>query len=1170
MGLTLLMIAICSFWLLNTESGLRWAARQASSIVNVETLNGDASDLSFNNLSITLDGLSVQVGSGRVKWSLSDLIRKDIRVQNLQLNDIIIRLIRSPGSKETSPYQVWQGVNLPLDIKVDALSIKRLKLISNENELLNLDKVDADASVLDNILSLNRLDLYKNENQILLSGKIDLSAKRSGGVTLNNKVDWRYDKQQLITSGSINGTWESLDLTQRTQLPLNNDLTLSIKDLLSHKVSWNGSLNAKSDTVVMKSARAIDLNDGQFAISGELAPGSGLSGFTSKVVGALEGSISDNASQAVTQFEFTTDLDFASDTLTVHQLALHEKTTRQKSARLNVTGLVVGVSEFWSKANSDHDNTSSKADLSGEWQNLAWPIDKPEQQIVTSGAFELVGVASNFKVTGNATGTAYSKPMIAKVDVQLVDRIANVKMLKLNSGNSQLTLSGKAGSQLALDWDLNSPNLAHLLPNASGDLIISGQLRGELKSPTISASAKSNRMLFKKAEVQGLSITANGSLNNKADALAFEASADKVTQDSFELARELTLSINGTGKTHSISANSLLFGRSKFALKANGGLTNSGWLGKLSRLELDDPAYKEWMLVKPVGIKHEERMLTIDQACLANQKQSICLKLRSDKNGLQGSGQLTSLALENLNPMLSLYDISIAGQANGGFNYSRKAGQIYSEIDAQLQALESSLVVKNGEDSLQTFELDSIKLELEQNKSISAKALIQLNGGDRASADITVDSKIESPDFDQANLRGRIVAELSDLGQFQAVTAPLSNLQGSLNANVNLGGSIAAPNVGMQTRLKDGQLDIPDLGLSLKGIDLNATSLGRKSIEVSGNLFSGKGQLDIDGELDFAKLNEPRFALQLSGENIELMHTPEVHIDGDVNTTTVITKDLIDLSGSINLVHADLDFQLPENAILASPDVVLLGTETEQKRANQKIDLTIGLGEQTHINSQGLDTYLTGKLQVLQEPEGIMRANGQVDVKDGRYAAYNQKLKIDKGQLVYTGGAIDDPNLVLRAQKSVDEITAGVSVTGSASAPILQLYSTPSMSDQDVLSVLIFGKPIDNLGSQDGLTLLRIANSLRGDGTRKSKVDSLTESVQDSLGLSNLELQLDGNSPSVVAGKQLSSKFYIGYGYGLLDAAQSLVLRYKINQAWSIQGDVGADSGADLRYQIQR
>ena len=126
------------------------------------------------------------------------------------------------------------------------------------------------------------------------------------------------------------------------------------------------------------------------------------------------------------------------------------------------------------------------------------------------------------------------------------------------------------------------------------------------------------------------------------------------------------------------------------------------------------------------------------------------------------------------------------------------------------------------------------------------------------------------------------------------------------------------------------------------------------------------------------------------------------------------------------------------------------------------------------------------------------------------------------------------------------------------------------MPDQDILSVLIFDKPVTDLGSQDGITLLRIANSLRGDGQSQSMIEKTTDKIQQTLGLTDLALDVNGESPTIQAGKQLSSKFYVGYGYGLLDATQSLILKYQLNDAWSIKADVGADSGADLRYQIER
>lgn len=1184
--ITLLVLTlIFTVWLLNSQSGLRWALNQASNIIQVAEINGKASSLSFSGLNVSLDGTDIKIDSGSLKWAPLDLISREVNVDTLELSGINVKLTTTAQQTNPTAYEPWPGLQLPFDVTVDTLSLKKFKLDSDGNELLSLDDLGAQLKVINNVLSLSQLDVAQENNLFKLNGSIDLSAKSDGVVALNNQAHWIVGDKLIDTEGSINGSWKSIDLKQSTQRPFGSELSLNITDILGDNIAWQGTINTQAHTLLSKENQAIDVGRGQFEISGGFAPSTGLESLNAKVSGGVLSSVNLNndnivnhgAKQALTPLEISTNLEFSDNTLRVHKLTLLEQNDKPEISddlgHVELSGFVRDMNQFISligNSNTDQGTTNPEAKLSGNWRKLGFPLDKTAQKIVTSGKLEISGTPHDLSIIANATGTAYDKPLLADIHIRIAERIANIKAFTIKSGDSRIDLDGTIGDQLTLYWDLDSPNLSELLPGSSGDLTSQGLITGDLESPTLNASAKSKGIAYGEIKFEQLDVVAKGSLANNSTPIDVAASLRTVSQGSSELARDVELTVKGSGKQHTIAANSTLFGQSDFSLMANGELSDSGWFGQLNTLRLDDPTYKQWQLAEPINIKSEGAMFTTDNACLMNQSQRICVTANADKTGLVVNGNITELGLANLSPLLSLYDITLLGQLTGDFNYTKKAHQAHSNLGLTLNAQESTFAVEAIEQGQQTFNLNEINIELNQQESITAKGLFVLQNGDRVSADITVDSKIESSDFNHANLRGRIVAQLSDLSEFQAITAPINGLQGSLNANITLGGRISSPTVGMQTQFEKGQFEIPDLGLSLTEIDLSATSVGRQNIEVTGNLVSGDGDLKIDGKLDFATLNEPRFDLNLSGNQLELMNTHEIHIDGNVDTSIIITKDLIELTGVLDLIEADLDFRLPENAILASQDVVLMGSETEQESAQQKIDLTIKLGDKTHINSQGLDAFLTGELQILQEPNEVMRANGQIDVKDGRYTAYNQNLIIDKGELVYNGGTIDDPNLALRAQKEVDEITAGVSVTGRASSPLLQLYSTPSMSDEDILSVLIFGKSISNLDSQDGFTLLKIANSLRGDGTKKSKISSLTESVQDGLGLSHLELQLEGNSPSVEAGKQLSSQFYIGYGYGLLDAVQSLVLRYKINQAWSIQGDVGADSGADLRYQIQR
>lgn len=1167
------MVIGLSVWLVKSESGIRWALNQAPDVVSVSSVNGNLNDLSFSNLVVTLDGTNIAISSGQLQWTLTDLLFKRFNLQTLALNDVKVNVASTKDEPETPPFQVWQGIELPIDIAIETLVINRFTLSSNDEALIKLDQIDVALDITNNRLKASKINISQAANNASLIGTVDLSAKQNGLLTLRNAVQWSANEQKLDLEGSINGTWGSFEISQVTTSPLKSRVDLTVNDALSNAITWIGTLQTQESTVQLNPDTNVSLDQGNFDLSGKFSPSRGLKGLVSRLSGSITG-----RTEQFSTWELITDVEFANDALSVGQFSLSEQIENpikstgfgldkslSASGKLSVSGTIVGVSAFIAGQN----NGNANADLSGSWQNLGWPITNGVKQINTSGDFGFLGVPENFVIKGLSSGRSYQRPLLAEIDVHVINNSADINVLKIRSGHSKIDVSGRVGDELALSWDLSSPDLSELLPGFNGDLISKGRLNGKTNAPRFAASAKSNSINVNGIIASGFNLNTNGYLGTTNEEIKLNASVLSVQQNDSELAKDVSIILNGSGQAHTLSVNSLLFGQSVFTMNAKGGLTDNGWLGKLNDLSLDDPTYRKWSLGVPISIERKGNKLTSEKACLENGEQAVCINVGSNSLGIMATGDVRKLELNNLNPLLSLYDVSLLGQLNGTFSYDKRTDNPSAIIEAQLQAKNSTVSVRHANSDSQTLIIESADVDIRQNQTLTAKARLLLENDDRVSAEISVAQAFESAEFSTAALNGRVFAELKDLSKFRAVTAPLSDLKGSLNADINLSGSVSQPSIGMQTELKNGQVSIVDLGLTLNQIEFSARSTGDQKITLDGSLNSGKGQLHIDGDLNFEKLNQPLIGLSIKGDNVELMNTNEIHIDGNLDTKIIITNTLIDVSGNVSLVQADLDFQLPENAILASEDVILLGEEQAQQSAQQKINLSIDLGNQAHIRAQGLDAYLVGKLHVIQEPGGVMRANGQIDIKDGRYDAYNQKLKIDKGQLIYNGGAVDDPSLLLRAQKTVDSITAGVSVTGRASSPILQLYSSPSMSDQDVLSVLIFDKKIGDLGSQDGLTLLKIANSLRGDGS-KSQVDELTQNIQETLGLTNLELQLSGNSPSLVAGKQLSSKFYIGYGYGLLDAAQSLILRYKISQSWSIQGDVGADSGADLRYQIER
>src|SRR3546814_19076968 len=97
-----------------------------------------------------------------------------------------------------------------------------------------------------------------------------------------------------------------------------------------------------------------------------------------------------------------------------------------------------------------------------------------------------------------------------------------------------------------------------------------------------------------------------------------------------------------------------------------------------------------------------------------------------------------------------------------------------------------------------------------------------------------------------------------------------------------------------------------------------------------------------------------------------------------------------------------------------------------------------------------------------------MTAVGNLEV-GGRYEAYGQKLRIERGHLVWSNDPVSDPILDIRAVRKIEArgITAGIDVTGRASAPPAEAWTDPATNRSDALSSPALGRPPSKLSSAE-------------------------------------------------------------------------------------------------------
>ena len=223
------------------------------------------------------------------------------------------------------------------------------------------------------------------------------------------------------------------------------------------------------------------------------------------------------------------------------------------------------------------------------------------------------------------------------------------------------------------------------------------------------------------------------------------------------------------------------------------------------------------------------------------------------------------------------------------------------------------------------------------------------------------------------------------------------------------------------------------------------------------------------------------------------------------------------------------------------------------------MDLRVNLGQALRLRGRGLDTLLRGQLRVTT-PGGRLAVNGVVRAEEGTYTAYGQNLRIDRGNLIFSGEVATPALDILALRADIDE-RVGVVVSGSAVNPRVRLYSEPALDELDTLTYLVLGRAPEGLGRDDTALLQRAALALLA-----GESDGSSGFLQ-RLGLDELSVSrgtAGGVNDTIVSlGKQISRRVYVGYEHALGGTGGSLQLIYRVANRITLRARTGAENAID-------
>ena len=729
--------------------------------------------------------------------------------------------------------------------------------------------------------------------------------------------------------------------------------------------------------------------------------------------------------------------------------------------------------------------------------------------------------------------------------------------IRVGLGHTNIALDGKLSDQFDLRFNVAAEDLSLLSPDSRGQLKAAGTLRGTFAEPVVAAALHGNGILHEGIGLEridaDIDFDAHAEHESRIDARLHNLTYDKRTFDS------LVFTLTGKPANYTLRLDLKALGLAATA-QAAGPFTQGIFNGQLKTLAITGTELLHLELEKPVGLRLSHAEARIEWLCLAGRPVSVCAD--GDWKPDQWSTTITATQL----PISTLTaGMTPSVDYQGTININARAfqeGDSPIQGTARLELTDAQLSHKLLSHRVEHTTLGSGTISISATRA-SLTADARLEDGEVGTIKANFEAQRGAPQWQAMPVHGELHAHTGELNLISLYMPDIDRAAGELTADVRIAGTFGTPLLDGAVKISNGEVDFYQVNLGLRQLGMEAR-LTDNGVDFNGTAHIGKGTADANGHLEWHdSLPHGKFTLQ--GTNLRVVDVPEAQIDASPDLVFNVDGRKIDVTGSVNVPDAKIVPKDLTGAVLSSSDEVIVGSETEDpaKRFEVVTSIALVLGDHVSIETSGLTGRLTGSITVRSGYDAVTRATGELSIEEGKYVAYAHNMDIQHGRLIFTGGPVDDPGIDIRAIRKFPDVTAGVNVRGTLLQPRLSFFSEPSLAQADIVSLLLSGSLS---------TASTRPNGAAGNTALVQGGAMLAQEVGQHVGIQEVgvESNLLTNDTSVVLGRYLSPRLYVGYGVSLTENLNVLKLRYSLGDHWVVRTEVGQARGADLIYSIEK
>jgi translocation and assembly module TamB len=400
--------------------------------------------------------------------------------------------------------------------------------------------------------------------------------------------------------------------------------------------------------------------------------------------------------------------------------------------------------------------------------------------------------------------------------------------------------------------------------------------------------------------------------------------------------------------------------------------------------------------------------------------------------------------------------------------------------------------------------------------------------------------------------------------------------QGRLKWNVAAKGTWENPILNGGLELSEPAAEIKPLGILIRDITLKGTFSQSGITITSLSMASGKGRLSGTAHFRLKDWQVAQLNGKINGDHFQFINRPGLEAQAGPALEFSGTPNQLVVAGVLEIQEGLISGNQPEGFKRTSPDVRLVDrpvSSPKEKVLPIQGEIDLVMGKEVRLKAEGLEGFLQGTVRVRLKSTKDLKAFGEIRIIKGTYLLQGQSLRLTHGRFLFNGPP-DNPVLDLLALRTirsrqrledwVDEVKAGIAVTGALQKPLIKLYSQPPLSDTDILSYILFGEALNQgTGSKELVLLGKAAKTLLGAG--------LKDKVPGVLSPDTIEVQSDNSDIShsvVTVGKYIDPRLFLGLGGSLFNNSYQVILRYSLTRHLEVETKGGTSSGGNIYFKV--